>query len=114
MTARPFLASAGPMLTGVVAWAVQFTVVYGYAALVCAGRVPFGPPTIPLVSAVVTMIAVGVSVLVAIAAWRHARTGASSDGHLFMGRMTVLIATVAVVAILWTGMPGVLTPTCAR
>ncbi len=107
------------MTAGLVAWSIQFTVIYAVTAVACergyarASLAGFG--VVPLTIAVATLLALGVTALVFLLALRERRRLAvDGDANAqFMNASTLLIAGLSLVAIAWQGLPGLLVPACA-
>jgi hypothetical protein len=112
VTSLPFLARMGLMLGGILAWALQFGVLYGLAALACAGRLPTLASHLPAFSTVTSGAALALACLVAVIAWRSLRRSDQDAAAAFIDRMTLLIAGASAVAVVWTALPGILTPAC--
>jgi hypothetical protein len=88
------------MSLGVALWALHFAVVYGFTAIACARG--FGGAA-PWVVGVATAAAAAAAVAIILA-------------HLspeFTRWMTAAVAGVALVAIVWEGIPALIIPTCA-
>ena len=85
---------------GVVLWAVHFTVIYGFTALACARG--FGSAAPWLVG--VATVAAGAAAIVIIV------THLSSE---FTRWMTAAVAGLALLAIVWEGLPALIVPVCA-
>jgi hypothetical protein len=117
MNRRGFLPRMLAMLAGLLAWALHFALLYGFGALVCAGRIgaegPFGLPAIPLFTAVATL---GLAAPVALAVVRARKVGGGRDepdpAEHFMAELTVLTGALALLAMAWTGLAGFVTPHC--
>jgi hypothetical protein len=84
---------------GVILWALHFTVIYGFTALACARG--FGASTSWVVGAA-TVIAVAAAIALIV-------THLSSE---FTRWMTAAVAALALVAIVWEGLPALMVPPC--
>ncbi len=111
---RLFAATAG-----LVAWAVQFTVIYGVTAVVCArgyGHVSLlGIGIVPLTISVATLLALAATGLVLAQALKD-RRGMDDRTHptdRFLTSATVLISGLSLVTIAWHGVPALMVPACA-
>jgi len=85
---------------GVVLWAVHFTVIYGFTALACARG--FGGAA-PWVVGVATAAAGAAAIAIIV-------THLSSE---FTRWMTAAVAGLALLAIVWEGLPALIVPVCA-
>lgn len=116
MTGERFMVRMLLMLTGLLAWAVQFAVLYGTTSLVCARRLEatvFGLPTLAAVSAVISLIAL-VAIVLAIRAsgrWSIAPTGEGGPDP-FLRAMTLAVGLLSVTAVVFTGLPSFTMPAC--
>jgi hypothetical protein len=108
------------MLGGMIAWAVQFTVIYGVTSTLC-GR---GWADVSLLGTGVVQATIIVTTLVALAATasiffllfrihRHEDGQLVSAASVFMTQAGILINGLSLVAILWQGVPGLILPACA-
>ena len=94
------MSAALRMALGVMVWAAHFALVYGFTALACARGFASAAPWV-----------VGAATLVAaLAALAIIATNASSE---FTRWMTAAIASLALVAVVWEGIPAFIVPTCA-
>ncbi len=85
---------------GVVLWALHFTVIYGFTALACArGFGDAAPWAVVFATALAAAAAIAIIV-----------THLSSE---FTRWMTAAVAGLALVAILWEGLPAFMVPVCA-
>jgi hypothetical protein len=88
--------------SGAVVWAAHFTILYGITALACAraaaGVAPWG---------IALATAVGVAVASAIALRAYPRRDE------FVHWITAAVAAIAVVAMLWEGVAGLVSRSCA-
>jgi hypothetical protein len=104
---------------GLIAWAVQFTVIYGVAAIACARG--YGDASIAGVglvhSAIVgaTLLALAVTAAILVMALRD-RRNRNADTHptdRFLADTTLAISALSLVAIFWQGLPALFVPACA-
>ncbi len=108
------------MVGGLIVWAVQFTVIYGFNAIACARRFHevdiLGMGVVPLVVTAATVVAVLVTAAILLAAYR--RIGPARDArddkpvNDFMRYTTITIAALSLVAIVWNGVPALIVPSC--
>jgi len=86
--------------SGMVVWALHFTLIYGFTALACARG--FGTAA-PWVVGAATLVAAALAVaLVLTNLYRE-----------FTRWMTAAVAAAALLAILWEGLPAVMVQACA-
>jgi len=85
---------------GVVLWALHFTVIYGFTALACARG--FGSAA-PWLVGVATAAAAAAAIAIIV-------THLSSE---FTRWMTAAVAGLALLAIVWEGLPALIVPVCA-
>lgn len=102
---------------GLLIWAADFLFIYVFAALACARgyahATVLGFGIVPFVSTVATAVAAGASAAVIIAGAHRAATAASpaSDDattSMFLGRLAMIVAMLALIAVALTGLPGLL------
>ena len=100
---------------GLLIWAADFLFIYIFAAIACArgyaDLTVFGAGIVPLVSFVATVAALVATGLVIRAGARRAGTGGPSSGA-FLGGVAAIAALLALIAILFTGLPVLLLRTC--
>lgn len=118
MRGERFFPRFGLMIAGLLVWAAHFTVAYGFAALVCAGRVgERGADGRALVTAVVVgatvvaLAAIALAALVAVGRWRR-RDDRDRPADGFTATMTWLVGAAGAVSVMLTAMSAVLTPIC--
>ncbi len=110
---RLFAATAG-----LIAWAVQFTVIYGVASVACArgyGHLTFvGIGLVPLTILAATVLALAATAVVMVHAARERRgMGESTDPtDRFLNTTTLLVGGLSLVTILWHGLPALIVPAC--
>jgi hypothetical protein len=105
------------MCAGLIAWSVQFTVIYAANAVACArGVAGLGVLGLDLVRLVV-----GVTTLLALAAagfalWRARAQQRDASGNdpaqRFVNATAVLVSGLSLVVILWHGLPALIVPLC--
>ncbi len=107
-------------LGGMIAWAVQFTIIYGATSTLCGrgwadaallgiGVVPF---TI-LASTLATFAAAAILLIVSLREERQWRDQPASATDSFLNQTSVLINGLSLVVILWHGVPAFILPACA-
>jgi hypothetical protein len=103
------------MTGGLLVWAAQFTLVYAFAATVCARGLPgtsvLGLPLLPFGVALVTVMAIGATLLLLARAFRRSR--ARVEVARFVGSMAAWIAALSLIAVIFTGLPLLLVDICA-
>ena len=96
--------------SGVIIWAMHFTVIYAFTALACARGFAelqwLGAGVVTWTVLGVTSIAVAATLLVLVPAARAAR-GSFEDW------MTAGVAALALIAIVWEALPVIIVPACA-
>jgi hypothetical protein len=109
-----FLAALGLLLGGMIVWAACFAAAYGMAAYVCArglgGETVLGIALLPFSLGVITLAALAATGLVALAAYRRRP---KSEPRRFLHSTGLLVALLALVGILWNGLPALLFASCA-
>lgn len=108
------------MLGGLIAWAAQFTILYGATSTLCgrgwADAMLFGAGVVPATIVATTLAALGATALVLLHSIReHKRLDAVTDSaaDMFLNRATFLISAFSLVAIAWHGLPALILPACA-
>jgi hypothetical protein len=114
-TAQVFL-----MLGGLIAWAMQFTVLYGATSTLCgrgwAGATLLGIGLVPFVILAATLVTLAFATTLLIVLLRdtpQAPDHAASATDGFLNRVGVMISGLSLVAILWNGIPALILPACA-
>ncbi len=108
------------LLAGMIVWAAAFTAAYTVAAIVCARRLGdvavLGIAMLPLSIGAITVVALAATGAIAVAAYRRRPAGGSRDNagpHGFVHAMALIVALLAIVAIVWNGVPALFFATCA-
>ncbi|MBB3019708.1 ABC-type multidrug transport system permease subunit [Microvirga lupini] len=108
------------MLSGMIAWAVQFTVIYGITSTLCgrgwADASLFGIGAVPAVILATTLLALAPTALmlmVLLRAHRQVEEQGASAATAFMVQAGLLINGLSLVVILWQGAPALILPACA-
>lgn len=113
-----FLPAIGLLLGGMIVWAASFIAADGMAAFVCARG--FGDETVlgiallPFSLGVVTLAALTATGLIVLAAcWRRPKALTEPEPRGFVRSTALLVALLAMVGIVWNGLPALLFATCA-
>lgn len=102
---------------GLLIWAADFLFIYVFAALACARGFAhttlLGFAIVPLVSTIATAVAAAASIALIVAGARRAvvaRAASVEDtpASAFLGRLAMIVAMLALIAIALTGLPGLL------
>ncbi len=103
---------------GLIAWAAQFTVIYGVAAVACArgygGVVLLGIGLVPftvLAATVLALAATGLAMAVA-ARDRRGMDERTDPTDRFLNTTALLVGGLSLVTILWHGLPALIVPAC--
>jgi hypothetical protein len=113
-----FASVIGYVLAGMILWAVAFTAAYTVVAVVCARRLGdvdvLGLPILPFSIGAITVVTLAATGLVAVAAQRRRpSTGEESELPAFVRTLTLIVALLAIVGIVWNGLPALFFITCA-
>jgi hypothetical protein len=107
-------------LGGMIAWAVQFTVIYGATSTLCgrgwADAKLFGIGLVPftiLTATLATMVTASILLVVSLREDQQLRDSPTPATHSFLSRVGVMINGLSLVAILWNGVPAFILPACA-
>jgi len=110
-----FLAALGQLLGGMIVWAACFAAAYGMAAYVCArglgDETVLGIAILPFGLGAITLAALAATGLIALAAYRRP-AGTDAEPRRFLHSTALLVALLAIVAILWNGLPALLFAGC--
>jgi hypothetical protein len=113
--ARRFPRAALFIAAGLLIWAADFLFIYAFAAVACArgfaDATVLGLGIVPLASFVATVLALAATGVVIVMGTRRARNGDPSSGA-FVGGLAATTALLALIAIVFTGLPGLLLRTC--
>ena len=108
------------MLSGMMAWVVQFTIIYGVTSTLCgrgwADASLFGIGVVQAVIVATTLLALVPSALmlmVLLRAYWGVEEQGSSAAATFMVQAGILINGLSLVVILWQGAPALILPACA-
>ncbi len=107
-------------LGGMIAWVVQFTLVYGVTSTLC-GRgwadvslLGIGVVQMTILAATLATFAAAAILLgVSMREIRHQQVRSASATDVFLGQTGILINGLSLVAILWNGVPALILPACA-
>ncbi|MDQ4137100.1 MAG: hypothetical protein M3158_13030 [Pseudomonadota bacterium] len=103
---------------GLIAWAAQFTVIYGLAAIACArgySDISFvGIGLVPFTILVATVLALAATALVMTFAARERRRmdERTDPTNRFLNTTALLVGGLSLVTILWHGLPALIVPAC--
>ena len=108
-----FIAVLMTMIAGMIAWALHFTLAYGWATLACTPHayVRFFSFQAGVQCASVLVVA-GLAVLSVKALQRKSAQDYSPDLRGFLIAATIGMATLAVIAVLWATLPLLTIPDC--
>ena len=120
MDSNRFLPVIAHLLAGLIVWAAAFTAAYAVTAVVCARRLGevavLGLAMLPLSIGAITVAALAVTAAIAVAAYRRQPEGAErgpTDTRGFVHAVALTVALLAIVAIIWNGVPALFFSTCA-
>lgn len=120
MTRRLPLTRAFAALIGFYVWGLQFTIIYGATSVMCAREwasvrvVGFGIVHMIIVVTTVLSLAVTAAALIwAVRAWRRLDGREAHDANGFLIYLTLVVSVLALVAIAYNGLPGLILPACA-
>jgi hypothetical protein len=107
-------------LGGMIAWSVQFTVIYGVTSTLCgrgwadAALLGIGIVQITILAATLATLAAAAILLIAsLRQERQRRDRPVSAADTFLSEAGVLINGLSLVVILWHGVPAFILPACA-
>ena len=108
------------MLAGLIAWALQFTLIYGATSTLCgrewANATLLGLGIVQASILIATLAALaGTGAAFAWSLWEYRWTEArqTSPADRFMIQTAVLINGFSLIVILWQGIPAFILPACA-
>jgi hypothetical protein len=108
------------MLGGLIAWAVQFTVIYAVTSTLCgrgwADATFLGLPIVPatiLATTFLMLAATAIFLLISLRVHRQMRDQPVAPADLFMSQASVLINAFSLVVLIWHAVPAFLLPSCA-
>ena len=118
MSEARFLPAVGLLLGGMIVWAASFTAAYSTAAYVCArgfgDESVLGIALLPFSLGVITLAALAATVLIGLAAYRRRlKAGAEAEPRRFVRTTALLVAFLAIIGIVWNGLPALLFASCA-
>ena len=102
-------------LTGPVLWAAHFFAVYMTEALLCNGGT--SSPAVGVVRPIgVTLTVIAITALGVLVTWqalplRRPQRGDSRNAH-FLREISIALAAIALLAVIWGGLPAMLLPAC--
>ncbi|SCY32608.1 hypothetical protein [Microvirga guangxiensis] len=108
------------MVAGLIAWAVQFTIIYAVTSTLCgrgwADAAFLGFEIVPMTIVSATLVTFSATLLAAVWSFRnHRRKGEQpvSGADSFMNHVATLINGLSLVIILWHGISAFILPACA-
>jgi uncharacterized membrane protein len=118
MDSARFASVIGTVLAGMILWAIAFTAAYLVVAVVCARRLGdvdvLGLPILPFSIGAITIVTLAATGLVAFGAYRR-RPGSGEDSDLpaFVRSVALFVALMALLGIVWNGVPALFFASCA-
>jgi hypothetical protein len=108
----------GYLLAGMLVWAAAFTATYAGVAFICARDLAdmavFGIAILPFLLGTVTLAALAATGLMVLVAYRRwPRTGEEAELPAFVRTMSLIVALLAIVGIVWNGAPALFFAGCA-
>jgi hypothetical protein len=105
------------MCSGLIAWAVQFTVIYAANAAACARGVAatevMSFDLVRVVIAVTTLLALAAAGFSLVLARARQRKASGEDrAETFVNQTAVLVSAFSLIVILWHGLPALIVPLC--
>lgn len=118
MDSARFASVIGYLLAGMILWAIAFTAAYMIVAVICARRLGdvdvLGLPVLSFSIGAITVVTLAATGLVALAAYRRLPgSGDYSDLPAFVRSVTLFVALMAILGIVWNGVPALVFVTCA-
>ena len=111
-----FAAVTGAVLAGLLIWAAHFTVIYGFTGLACArglaNQQVLGFGLIDVVVVGATILALLAAAAVLMRALRFANASEQAESVPFLRWTAAMSAALAMIAILWEGLPALLISGC--
>jgi hypothetical protein len=108
------------MIAGLIAWAVQFTVIYGVTSTLCgrgwADATIVGFEVVPAIILSATLVTFATTALATVWSLKNHRQNMQQSGTVtdgFMSHVAVLINGFSLVVILWHGISALILPACA-
>jgi hypothetical protein len=116
---RSFPRTAFYAAGGLLIWAADFLFIYVFAAIACArgyaDTTVLGIGIVPLAGAIATLLAAGASAAIFLAGRREARPAvADSANGGFLPGLAAIAALLALIGIVFTGLPALLLRTCGQ
>lgn len=116
---RHFFRRIALMSSGLIIWAVHFTLIYGFNTLACTRAFAdvrvMGFALVPVVVVALTIVALAGTGAILLASARYRDAGTRSNGEdeaAFLHYVTVSVAALSLVAIAWNGLPALLVSPC--
>jgi hypothetical protein len=108
------------MLAGLIAWAVQFSLIYGVTSTLCgrewADATLFGMGIVQASILIVTLAALavtGAAFAWSLKVYRGTEAQHASAADRFMAQAALLVNGFSPIVILWQGIPAFILPACA-
>jgi hypothetical protein len=105
-----FAAQSLRVVAGLAIWGAHLAAVYAWTALACARHFAAatiaGVGLVPLVIGALTVLALGGAAVMLVVALRRRQRGGDADR--FADNLTVLGCVVALIAIVWSGLPAII------
>jgi uncharacterized membrane protein len=108
------------MLGGLIAWAIQFTLIYGITSTVCgrgwADGTLFGFGIVQatiLLTTLAALVTTAILFLLSVRQYSQMKEEHASPTDSFISHATFLINGLSLVVIVWHGLPALILPACA-
>lgn len=117
MSEPRFFPTFAYLLAGMILWAGAFAGAYAVTALVCARRLGdasvLGIAILPFSIGLITLVALAATAIIGLVAYRRWPRPGDADLPSFVQSVALFLALMAVVGIVWNGVPALFFATCA-
>jgi hypothetical protein len=117
MSAPRFIPTVAYLLGGMIVWAGAFAGAYAATAYVCARRLGdatvLGIGVLPFSVGLITLVALVATAIIAIVACRRWPEPGDPDLPSFVQSLTLFVALMAILGIMWNAVPALFFATCA-
>jgi hypothetical protein len=117
MNGPRFIPTLAYVLAGMILWAGAFSAAYAVTAFVCARRLGdaavLGIGILPFSVGLISLVALAATAMIGLVAYRRRPKPGDADLPSFVQSLALFVALLAILGIVWNGVPALFFATCA-